>query len=68
MKYHLTCAEREEERSKEQIEDEEEQKRQIKKIKLFKHVGKSVRSDYERGLEHQKDPDEPYAQALLLQP
>ena len=38
-----------------EVEDEEEPKKQIRSMKLYKYVGESARSAYERGLEHQKD-------------
>merc|ERR1711867_184375 len=51
----LTCESREVKRIEEEEEDEKEK---IKKIKLFKYVGETSRSFYERGLEHLRDKEE----------
>ena len=54
----MTCAARKEARITVEVEDEEEQKRQIRNMKLHKYVGESARSAYERGLEHQNDMED----------
>ena len=54
----LTCAGRDEKRILEEVDDEEEQKRRIKRIKIHKYVGETARSGYERGLEHCRDLEE----------
>ena len=49
-----TCYEKEKEDIEEKIEDDEERKRQIEKIRKHKYVGETARSAYERGWEHQE--------------
>ena len=62
----LTCAEREEKKITEEVDDEEEQKRKIRKIKLHKYVGETARSGYERGLEHGRDLEEMKKESHML--
>ena len=52
------CEKMEEKKILDTIEEEEEQKKAMKKIRLFKYVGESSRSAYERGLEHARDLEE----------
>ena len=62
----MTCAEREEEKIKEKYEEEEIQKKMIREIKLYKYVGESARSCYERGLEHIRDLQELKKESHML--
>ena len=50
-----SCERKEIKNIEESTEDEEERKVKIRRIKLYKYIGESSRSGYERGLEHQKD-------------
>ena len=47
------CLEKEEEKLRERIEDDEEYEREKQKIKVWKYIGESSRSTYERAYEHQ---------------
>ena len=54
----MMCEGREVERIEEEEEDEKERVKKLKKIKLYKYVGETSRSFYERGLEQLRDKDE----------
>ena len=63
----MTC----ENRDKREIEenedyDEETRKRKIREVKIYKYVGESSRSLYERGLEHLRDLEELKADSHML--
>ena len=49
-----TCFEKEKEAIEQDVEDEQEKKRQIEMIRKHKYVGETARSAYERGWEHQE--------------
>ena len=51
----LLCERRESEKIEEEGLEEKEKKEKLKKIRLYKYIGESARSSYERGLEHQRD-------------
>ena len=46
------CKKKEEKMILKKYDEEEKQREEIKKIKLFKYIRESSRSSYERGLEH----------------
>ena len=54
----MSCEEKEIQRIEEEEEDEKERDRKKRNIRLFKYVGETSRSFYERALEHQRDLDE----------
>ena len=49
-----TCYEVEREMIEQEVEDEEEKKLEIEKIKMHKYIGETARSAFERGWEHQE--------------
>ena len=51
----LNCEKTAREKILEEEKDEEKAKEKIKKIPLFKYIGETARSAYERGLEHLRD-------------
>ena len=48
----ITCQERDKEILEDQVDDEEELKEKVKKIRLHKYIGETNRSVFERGWEH----------------
>ena len=54
----ITCEKKEEKMILEIYEEEDQQREASKKIRLFKYIGESSRSPYERGLEHLRDLEE----------
>ena len=62
----MTCAGRGEKKIGEKYEDEETQNKMIREIKLYKYVGGSARSSYERGLEHSRDLQELKKESHML--
>ena len=48
----MTCEDREIRKIEEDTEDEKERRQKMDEIKLYKYIGESSRSLYERGLEH----------------
>ena len=53
-----TCEKRDIEKIENSEEDEEAKKDRIRNLPLYKYIGESSRSLYERGLEHQRDLQE----------
>ena len=51
----ITCEKNEMEKIEDMELEEEAKKEHSKKIKLFKYIGETARSSYERSLEHQRD-------------
>ena len=62
----MTCEEKEVRRIEEETEDEKERRKKIEEIKLFKYIGESSRSLYERGLEHLRDKEELKADSHMI--
>ena len=54
----MNCEEKELNKIEEEEDDEKEKERRKRNIKLFKYIGESSRSFYERALEHLRDLDE----------
>ena len=53
-----TCYEKEKEKIEKEEKDEKERKRKISQIKIYKYVGETSRSIYERAIEHQNDMEQ----------
>ena len=49
-----TCLTREMEKVKEDGTEEDQKKEKIRRIKVYKYIGETARSAYERGREHQE--------------
>merc|ERR1712240_850588 len=54
----LSCERRDREKIENSEEDEGIRKEKLKNLPLYKYIGESSRSIYERGLEHQRDLEE----------
>ena len=54
----ITCEQRSKEEIENEVEDEKERNRRMKEVPLYKYIGESSRSMYERGLEYQRDYEE----------
>ena len=64
----ITCEEREIEKiEKETVGDEEKRKERKRKMKLYKYVGETACSTFERAWEHQNDIDQLKHSSHLLQ-
>ena len=53
-----TCYEKDKEKIEKEEKDEKERKRKISQIKIYKYVGETSRSIYERAIEHQNDMEQ----------
>ena len=62
----ITCEKREIERLEEMEISEDEKKENLRKIKLYKYIGETARSSYERSLEHLRDYKEMKLDSHLL--
>ena len=62
----MSCEEKERKQIEEETDDEKEQRRRMNNIQLYKYIGESSRSLYERGLEHQRDRDELKADSHMI--
>ena len=62
----MQCQEKEESKIDEEQEDEKKRKELKKKIKLFKYVGETARSVYERSWEHVNSRDQLQTSSHML--
>ena len=61
-----TCLQEEIKKIEDEFEEEEDRKKQIGRIKNYKYIGKTARSAYERGVEHQSDLEKLQEDSHLL--
>ena len=54
----MTCQERREAEIDEMFEDEKEKRAEMEKIKIFKYIGETSKSCFERGLQHLADVEQ----------
>ena len=62
----MSCEEKEKKKIEEDTENETEQRKRMANISLYKYIGESSRSLYERGLEHLRDRDELKADSHMI--
>ena len=62
----MSCEDKEVKRIEEETDDERENVRKMEGIKLYKYIGESSRSIYERGLEHLRDKEEIKADSHMI--